>query len=152
MVICSKQTERVLCGSVVRVDVGAGYGSLFVAGCQVVVDTGIVQLAVDGAQSARLLSLSRTGRGFDVKLRRVVLRVVVVVEVEPVRHVVVEQRLRRRTQSPYSSDSNSVICAWRTPHDVTYCPQLPTDQAGGWAAAIAITSVTVPTQRVPLAL
>ena len=54
-----------------------------------------------------MLSLLRTGRGLDVKLRRVVLRVVVVVEVEAVRDVVVEQRLRRSTQSPYSSNSNS---------------------------------------------
>ena len=102
-----EQTERFPRGSVVRVDVSAGYGSLFVAGGQVVVDARAVRLAVDGAQSARMLSLLRTGRGLDVKLRRVVLRVVVVVEVEAVRDVVVEQRLRRRTQSPYSSNSNS---------------------------------------------
>jgi len=88
-----EQTERFPRGSVVRVDVSAGYGSLFVAGGQVVVDARAVRLAVDGAQSARMLSLLRTGRGLDVKLRRVVLRVVVVVEVEPVRDVVVEQRL-----------------------------------------------------------
>ena len=102
-----EQTERFPRGSVVRVDVSAGYGSLFVAGGQVVVDARAVRLAVDGAQSARMLSLLRTGRGLDVKLRRVVLRVVVVVEVEAVRDIVVEQRLRRRTQSPYSSNSNS---------------------------------------------
>ena len=102
-----EQTERFPRGSVVRVDVSAGYGSLFVAGGQVVVDARAVRQAVDGAQSARMLSLLRTGRGLDVKLRRVVLRVVVVVEVEAVRDVVVEQRLRRSTQSPYSSNSNS---------------------------------------------
>ena len=27
---------------------------------------------------------------------------------------------------------------WQTPNDVTYCQKLPTDQAGGWAAAIAL--------------
>jgi len=102
-----EQTERFPRGSVVRVDVSAGYGSLFVAGGQVVVDARAVRQAVDGTQSARMLSLLRTGRGLDVKLRRVVLRVVVVVEVEAVRDVVVEQRLRRSTQSPYSSNSNS---------------------------------------------
>ena len=27
---------------------------------------------------------------------------------------------------------------WQMPNDVTYCQQLPTDQAGGWAAVIAL--------------
>jgi len=27
---------------------------------------------------------------------------------------------------------------WQTLNDVTYCQQLPTDQAGGWAAATAL--------------
>ena len=34
--------------------------------------------------------------------------------------------------------SNQHVPLWQTPNDVTYCQQLVTDQAGGWAAAIAL--------------
>ena len=34
--------------------------------------------------------------------------------------------------------SNQRVSLWQTPNEVTYCQQLPTDKAGGWAAAIAL--------------